>query len=150
MNIQAAFLVLTLVLAGWLGYQAVDAASSHRRAAEAALIDYAGIAAWEFSRTGEDDLDDVLNDVFNPVKRRMRGGDQPVLEVVRWNLHDAVRDEGCPCPGWREPVAVFGYDAVRDRTYSVPADIREADLRRLADTIFAEWPFSPRSDRPMT
>jgi signal transduction histidine kinase len=49
-------LLLTLGLTGALTYQAVDAAASHRKTAEAALDDYAMFAAWEFSRLARSEL----------------------------------------------------------------------------------------------
>ena len=45
----ALFLAGTVVLALWLGYQALDAAMSHRRTAEAVLSDYARISATEMA-----------------------------------------------------------------------------------------------------
>lgn len=45
----AGLLLLALVLAGVLGYQAQDAARSHRQVAEKALAEHATFAAWEYS-----------------------------------------------------------------------------------------------------
>lgn len=104
--LQSGFLIVTLVLALWLGYQAVDAAASHERTVDASLADYAGISAWEFAAAVRSTLNDVLDDAFRPVRRRMRGG-MPSAEVVGWELRDAARDAGCRCRGFDSPLAVF-------------------------------------------
>ena len=80
-HLQGLFLALTLSLAAWLGYQAFDAAASHRLTAEAALRDYAGISASEFAGAVRGELDHVFDDVFQPVRRRLRG-DLPSPAVV--------------------------------------------------------------------
>lgn len=54
-------LLLTLLLAAVLAYQAHDAARSHRRTSEAALRDYAAFAAWELGRTVEAELTSALS-----------------------------------------------------------------------------------------
>lgn len=54
-------LLLTLLLAGVLAYQAHDAARSHRRVSEAALRDYAAFAAWELGRAVEADLSSAIS-----------------------------------------------------------------------------------------
>ena len=53
-------LLLTLGMAGALGYQALNAARSHRATAENVLRDYATFASWEFSQTAQRVLNDVL------------------------------------------------------------------------------------------
>lgn len=103
-------IVLTIGLAGWLGYQALTAAASHRRVAEAVLHDYAGIAAAEFARVSRTNLHDVLDETFSPVARRLRGRGTPPAEVVRWELDDAMRHQRCRCPGFRDPAAVFRFE----------------------------------------
>jgi signal transduction histidine kinase len=55
-------LLLTLGLTGVFAYQAVDAAASHRKTAEATLDDYAMFAAWEFSRLTRKELEYFLWD----------------------------------------------------------------------------------------
>lgn len=54
-------LLLALVLAGVLAYQAHDAARSHRRVSEAALRDYARFAAWELGRAMDTELSAALS-----------------------------------------------------------------------------------------
>ena len=85
------FLLVTLALAVWLGYQALDAAASHRRTAEAVLRDYAGISATELARVARGDLDDVLDDAFEPVLRRQRFGREATPDQVLREMDDAAR-----------------------------------------------------------
>jgi hypothetical protein len=53
-------LLLTLGMAGALGYQALNAARSHRAAADNVLRDYAVFASWELSQTTRRVLNEVL------------------------------------------------------------------------------------------
>ncbi|MDQ6886145.1 MAG: HAMP domain-containing histidine kinase [Gemmatimonadota bacterium] len=62
-----ALLLLTLVLAAVLAYEAWDAGRSHRRTAERALRDYAAFAAQELASSAAGPLQSVLADVFAPV-----------------------------------------------------------------------------------
>jgi signal transduction histidine kinase len=101
------FLLVTVALAVWLGYQALDAAASHRRTAEAVLRDYAGISATELARVARGDLDDVLDDAFEPVLRRERfRGDATPAQILR-EMDDAARGQGCECPSLRAPLFAF-------------------------------------------
>ena len=59
-------LALTLVLAGLLAYEAIQASRSHRVTLERALSDYASVAAWEFLTNGKEDLDRLLGDALGP------------------------------------------------------------------------------------
>jgi signal transduction histidine kinase len=129
----AAFLVATLVLSAWLGFHAVDSARSHRRTAEAVLRDYAGIAASEFQRTVQDELDDFLDVVFDDVPRQSRGAGLGGAEILAREMDDALRDVHCRCRKILEETAYFrldargGGDAWPD---TVPRE-RLSDLRRL-------------------
>ncbi len=62
-----ALLLLTLVLAAVLAYEAWDAGRSHRRTAERALRDYAAFAAQELASSAAGPLQSALADVFAPV-----------------------------------------------------------------------------------
>lgn len=154
-TLQLGFLGATVVLATWLGYQAADAARSHERAVQAALDDYAGISAWELARTLQSDVDDVLSDVFRPVRRRMRG-QPPSAEVVGWNLREAVRAEGCRCPGFDEPILLFRVEAAGSgtvvdpsRVSTVPDTASAATRSALADLVLSQ-PMERRSDGVVT
>lgn len=136
-TLQVAFLVMTIGLAVWLGYQAVDAAASHERTVEAALNDYAGISAWEFAGAARESLEDMLEDVFRPVRRRMRG-DLPPAAVVGWELYDAARDEGCRCRAFEHPLALFRVEVQPRRVEVVPDTLSALTLGKLVGLVMNE------------
>ncbi len=147
-TLQVGFLAATVILAVWLGYQAADAARSHERAVEAALADYAGVAAWEFSRAVQSEVDDVLGDAFRPV-RRLRRGELPPAEAVGWDLREAARAEGCDCPGFDHPTALFRIVTNPVRVETVPADLAPDLGRRLAEAVLSQ-PMERRNDGVFT
>ena len=104
----APFLIGTVVLALWLGYQALDAALSHRRIAEAVLFDYAQISATAMAQEVDGEMDGVLEDIFDPIyeasERRRR---KPSPELLRESIVEALDEERCDCSGLRDPLAVF-------------------------------------------
>lgn len=124
------FLVATLVLASWLGLEAVGAARSHRQAAEEALTDYAGVAAWESSRLTAEALDRVLDEMFDEVPRYARTHELPGAHEVTHELDDAVRDAGCRCEGILHPTGVFRH--VLDQPFET-ADVEPAGGLSVAD-----------------
>ena len=69
--IGVALLVLTLILAAGLGWQATRAAASHRRTAEKTLRDYAAIAAWEYAREGRIWLSFGMADAEDMISREI-------------------------------------------------------------------------------
>ena len=147
-TLQLGFLGATIVLALWLAYQAADAARSHERAVEAALADYAGISAWEFARAVRSDVDDVLADVFRPVRRRMRR-QLPPPEMVGWDLQEAARAEGCVCPGFADPELLFRITLQPLEVRSVPDTLSPDQARALADLVLTQ-PMERRSDGIVT
>ena len=122
------FLLATLALAVWLGYQALDAAASHRRTAEAVLRDYAGISATELARVARGDLDDVLDDAFEPVQRRERSGDEATPAQVLREMDDVARGQGCECPSLRSPLFAF-------RLIPAPDGVLSAEITVAPDTV---------------
>lgn len=131
----AGFLIATLALAAWLGYQALDAASSQRRTAEAVLEDYAEISAAEFARVARASLGEVLDEIFSPVYRFVRRGSIPSPEVVGWDVDDALRDQECVCPAFQKPLAFFRLDpdgSILLSPDSLPASLGEAINSALA------------------
>jgi len=68
-------LVATLGMTGLLGYEAHQAVRSHRASAEGVLRDYAGFAAWELSRQGQQHLLDRMNHGMDAVRTAYRRGD---------------------------------------------------------------------------
>jgi signal transduction histidine kinase len=141
-TLLGAFLVATVGLSAWLAYQAIDTARSHRRTAEATLRDHAGISAWELSRRARDNLDEVLDETFDPVYRRLRGDHLPAAEVVGWGMDDAARDQRCRCRAFREPAALFRVVLPAGDLSFESRDLQTAALRRITDDILA------RSDGP--
>ncbi|MDX1493366.1 MAG: hypothetical protein R3253_04855, partial [Longimicrobiales bacterium] len=153
-TLQLVFLGATVVLALWLGYQAADAVRSHERAVEAALIDYAGISAWEFARAAQSDIDEVLGDVFRPLRRRLgRGPLSP--GVVGWNLHGAARAEGCACPGFDDPRLLFRIEMADGGTPDAARVVTEPDTASLATqrvlaSLVLSQPMGRRNDGIVT
>lgn len=147
-TLQLGFLGATMILAIWLGYQAADAARSHERAVEAALTDYAGISAFEFARAVRSDVDDVLEDAFRPVRRRMRG-DLPPPRTVGWNLQEAAQAEGCACPGFAHPSLLFRITMDPVRVETEPAGLDPVKADALVELILSQ-PMERRSDGIVT
>jgi signal transduction histidine kinase len=89
-------LLSTLVLAGILGFQAYDAARSHRATAQQALRDYAQLANWRYQDWAYWVVEKSLADAFSPL-----GYNYEVHRETLWRpsvLIGAKRDPGCPCP----------------------------------------------------
>ena len=104
----AVLLLGTFILTGWLGYQAVDAAVSHRNTAEAVLSDYGRIAANEMADHVNREMDDVLDEVFEELRYgRSQRGTWRSPEFLLGEMAQAMREERCACPEFREPLAVF-------------------------------------------
>jgi hypothetical protein len=81
---MAMVLLLTILgIAAALAYQAQDAARSHRATAENVLRDYAGFAAWEFSRLAARDLTDVTGSVLGVVAGGCRDTAPPDLARLK-------------------------------------------------------------------
>lgn len=89
-------LVLTLILAAGLGWQATRAAQSHRRTAEKTLRDYAAIAAWEYAREGRIWLSYGMAEAENMISRElpMPGkGPLPSTDLLR----RVLKEKECDC-----------------------------------------------------
>ena len=69
-----AILVLTAGLAGFLAFEAWDAARSHRKTAEGVIRDYASFAAWEYSLAAKEGLYQTLVSIFSPI-----GHEEPLM-----------------------------------------------------------------------
>jgi signal transduction histidine kinase len=59
------FLAGAFLLAGVLGFQALQADDAHRDAKARALRDYAAVAAWEFSRRAEDEIRPAASSILS-------------------------------------------------------------------------------------
>ena len=137
------FLLVTLGLSLWLGFQAVGAARSHRRTAEGVLRDYAGIAVAEYSRRVQDELDRFINEVFTDVPWRIRRGPPPSPEVVRRRLRGALRDVNCECSALRANAAFLLLDMVTGEVESLPDSLPFGDKSRAAGLVRTAWEASP-------
>ena len=89
LTVTIVLLVLTLGVACALAWQAHEAASSHREAAERVLQDYAGFAGWEFARAARRELDSVFDRWLQVINCAASG---PLPEPSQL----ATRD-GCRC-----------------------------------------------------
>ena len=89
-----------------LALQAYGAARSHRQTTEAVLRDYAQVATAEYARTAQVGLSRFFDVAFDEVPRRARDDRLPPIDEVRRELDDAMRALDCPCPAFRDPVAL--------------------------------------------
>lgn len=80
-------LTATLALTAGLAYEALQAARSHKAAAENVLRDYSAFAAWELTRLGREHLLTAMNHGITDVRNAHRRGD------LSSAIHSA---RGCP------------------------------------------------------
>lgn len=106
----AVVLLLTVSLSLWLGYEAYDAARSHRTAVEATLRDYTGMAARELSRLSRESLHWFVDETFDEFRHGGRNGTRPSLEEIGEEMAEALRWRACDCPGLGEPLGQFRID----------------------------------------
>jgi len=138
------FPLATLCLAGWLGYQAIDAAASHRRAAESVLTNYALISATEYAGISQSKLDELLDEVFRPVRWTARGTALPSAAVLGSGLRAAAANEGCACPGLLAPIALIRFDPDTQEVEVLP-DTLPAPLREhLEELVLSRSPTDER------
>ncbi len=108
-----AFLGGTVLLSSWLAWEAVEAARSQRQVAEEVLEGYSAVAASESARLTRDELNDVVDELFDDVPRFTRRTRLPGPEEVSREVDEAL-ESGCPCPGFRSPLLVFRHDPEDD------------------------------------
>lgn len=133
-NLLVLFLVITLGLSLWLGYQAVDAAGSHRRTAEGVLTDYAGMAAVEYSRRIEEGLGRFSRLLFDDIPRGLgRRALDP--EEMENDLHYALRSQDCRCEGLREEARFFRIDLQSHRVVLGSEPVPPGQQEELANEV---------------
>ncbi len=137
------FLLVTLGLSLWLGFQAVEAARSHRRTAEGVLQDYAEIAVAEYSRRIEDRLDFFFREVFDEVPWRIRRGPPPPPDVMRRGLNGALRRLDCECEGLRRNAVFLLSDLTSGDVESEPDTVSPEVKERAAQLAGAAWAANP-------
>lgn len=99
-------LLMTLLLAGLLAYQAHDAARSHRDAAEAVLQDYAAFATWEYARrvqaTIRNATHQTLHPLFEPGGHTIARQELPSVDALA-----AGREAGAEACGMLDSVEAY-------------------------------------------
>ena len=130
----AVLLVTALALVAWLGYEAVDSATSHRRTAEAVLRDYALVSATQFAGFVFGELDEVIDEVLVPVARSR---DVASPAAIGRRLDDGAREAGCPCPSLQSPILLFRVDPSGFVTV-VPDTVSPLVRQRLGELVAPE------------
>jgi len=132
-----AFLVATVLLASWLGYEAVTAAGSYRQTAEAVLRDYAEISLTAFSAAVDDDLDDLLDAAFDDVDGYLRDFEGlPNPRGIISELDDAARAADCRgCAGIQNPLLLFSADLASGHVRMDSDSLSRVRVLSVADSI---------------
>jgi signal transduction histidine kinase len=91
------FLVITLLAAGAIGWEAARAAAAERKTAEGVLRDYAGFAAWQFSRAASQQIAASIESTLSRAACAAAGGQMEA--ALR-----ATPDETCQCGPTMLPV----------------------------------------------
>jgi len=138
------FLLVTLGLSLWLGYQALDAARSHRRTAESVMADYAGIAAWEYARFARESLDEFYRRVFDDIPWTLRRR-PPSPEVMANDFRSVLRAQGCECRDLRNRAWFFRVDLQDGSATSEPGTVDEFVLETLGEKIRIHRDSEPES-----
>jgi signal transduction histidine kinase len=143
-SLLVVFLLVTLGLSLWLGYQALDAARSHRRTAEAVMADYAGMAAWEYARFARERLDEFYRWVFDDIPWTLRRR-PPSPEVMANDFRSVLRSQGCDCRDLLDRAWFFRVDLQDGSATSEPETVDEAILEALGETILVHRESEPDS-----
>jgi signal transduction histidine kinase len=136
------FLLATLILSLWLGFQAVDAARSHRRTAEGAMADYAGMAVWEYSRLARENLDSFNRWLFDDVPRTVRRR-PPSPDVMANDLRSFLRSQNCECRRLLEDAWFFRVGLLDSTVVAEPDTVPAATLRGLRRELLAHRRLTP-------
>ena len=136
------FLLLTVALSLWLGFQAVAAARSNRRIAAGILADYSDIAVSEYDRRIEERIDRFFRDLFDGVPWRVRR-DPPPPEVVARQLGRALRRSGCECERLRYDAIFYAADLRAGTIRSIPDDVPAERAARVRERILDRWREAP-------
>lgn len=137
------FLLVTLGLSLWLGFQAVAAARSHRRTAEGALRDYSEIAVATYSRRVQSREDRFFRELFGDVPWRIRRGPPPPPDVMEGRLDAALRRVNCECDALRDQASFLVLDLVTGVVSSRPEGVPFGEKSRAAGLAQAAWEESP-------
>jgi signal transduction histidine kinase len=162
------FLTLTLFMAAALAYQANDAARSHRNTVENTLRDYAGIAAWEYTRRSRSLLQSWLNAVSRVVEQTASNRPQSLpppellsvaLRRIGWSAHTFFRIDMATGRMWtaRSESALEAQNWINDSVLAFhrlnPHSDRQlmtADrIEGLHGEFVVHWALQDRYDRPV-
>jgi signal transduction histidine kinase len=137
------FLLVTLGLSLWLGFQAVLAARSHRRTAEGALRDYSEIAVAEYSRRVQNREDRFFREVFGDVPWRIHRGPPPPPGIVADRFDGALRRVNCECDALRKQAGFIVLDMATGAVESLPEDFPFGEKSRAVGLARAAWEAAP-------
>jgi len=137
------FLLVTLGLSFWLGFQAVGAARSHRRTAEGILRDYAEIAVSAYSRRVQILMDRFIDEIFSEVPWRIRRGSPPPPDVMQAKLESALQRAVCDCPEVRASAAFLTLNMWNGTVSSLPEDFAFGEKTRAAGHVREAWEALP-------
>jgi len=136
------FLLLTVALSLWLGFQAVDAGRSNRRIAAGILADYSEIAVSEYYRRTEERIDRFFRDLFDEVPWRVRR-DPPPPDVVARQLGRALRRSDCECERLRNTAIFFAADLRTGTIRSIPGSVPPELAARIRERVLERWRQAP-------
>ncbi|MBV9774436.1 MAG: HAMP domain-containing histidine kinase [Gemmatimonadetes bacterium] len=125
-----ALLLLTLVLAGVLAYEAQESARSHRATAERTLRDYAGFAAFQFARYAKQGISSTAWTELAPAEQ-VSGDPLPPPEFVRKGREGRCKT----CPRLRTVHSYFRLDLRDGSLATTGPHAGAAAYRWLADTL---------------
>lgn len=128
-------LLLTIALSAALAYQAQDAYRSHRATAESTLRDYAGIAAWEYTRRARVALTGLIEYALWPLEKVSAPTGREHLPLPAW-VQATVPEWKCPaCPQLDDIAFYFSVDLRDGAVQTTPCDVPTWFLSWLADTV---------------
>jgi signal transduction histidine kinase len=128
-------LLLTLLVTGFLTYEAWDAARRHRAAAERTLREYAAFAAWEFNISVKEQLYSTLVWVLGPVRSmdlQPAGVPMRSPEILASSVRPSYRCDA------EQPASLFRVDIAERRLFKGGTPMSPAMNAWVRDTILAD------------
>jgi signal transduction histidine kinase len=128
-------LLLTLLAAGFLTYEAWDASRRHRAAAERTLREYAAFAAWEFNISVKEQLYSTLVWVLGPVRSmdlHPAGAPLPSPEILASSMRPSYRCDA------EQPAALFRVDMATRKLVAGGTPMSPAITAWVRDTVLAD------------
>ena len=128
-------LLLTIALSAALAYQAQDAYRSHRATAESTLRDYAGIAAWEYTRRAREALKGLMQYSLWPLEEVSAPTGHEELPPPEWVKATLPKWECAACYQLDQIGFYFSVDFRDGKVRTTPCDVPTWFLSWLADTV---------------